>query len=261
MSVLSAAVAFILANKVAILVACALGVKFFQAVVALLLLKWPQSPFLLDAEAFLAALIVHLPTAATRERFRRRPLPPTKPGGLPDLSERSDTPTASTSTPALKLLVFALAIGAAAGLVVAGRAQAQVLSVGASLPMLEFQPNQVHPVAFAPGLGVEASLGFLQRAFFGEQWDLLDVTAQLFGSAPGALQVALGVGTFNDIIFLGAAVPLFSAAGGGAFQGSLSVYPILGGSIPFELGPYSPPEGTESGALGLRRGATVYLPL
>jgi hypothetical protein len=158
-------------------------------------------------------------------------------------------------SPATPIVLFLLG-----GLLFSSHAKAQYLSVGASLPMMEFQPNNVHPVQFAPGLGVEASLGFYQRAFFGAQWDLLDLSATLFGNAPGALQAALSVGTFNDLIFIGAAVPLYTADSTqpGAFQGGFHVYPILGGSIPIEIGPYTPPSGAPKGAQDLVRGGTAY---
>jgi hypothetical protein len=136
---------------------------------------------------------------------------------------------------------------------------AQVLSAGASLPMIEVQSDKLHPVQFAPGLGVEGAVGFFQTEFLGKQWDLLDLSAQLFGDAPGSFQAAALVGTLNNMIAIGVGIPLFSSDGSGAFQGAFHAYPVLSLSIPIALGPYSPPTGVDQGALGLPRGGTLYL--
>jgi hypothetical protein len=144
-------------------------------------------------------------------------------------------------------------------------AQAQVVSSGPSLPMLEFT-GATHPVQFAPGLGYELSLGLLQFGLLGQQWDALDLSVQVFGSAlqspngdpAGSLQVAACVGTLNNLIAVGAAVPLYGGPSGGAFQGAAHVYPVLSLSIPIAWGPYSPPVGVTEGPAGLPRGGTLY---
>ena len=139
------------------------------------------------------------------------------------------------------------------------------LSSGPSIPMLEFT-GSAHPVSFAPGLGYELSLGFFQFAAMGQQWDALNLSAQLFGNAldapngdpAGSLQVAACVGTLNNLIAIGVAVPLYGGPGGGAFQGEGHVYPVLSLSIPIAFGPFSPPVGVVEGAAGLPRGGTIY---
>lgn len=130
----------------------------------------------------------------------------------------------------------------------AGSAEAQTFSAGLSVPLLEFQPGQTHPVAFAPGAGVEASVSFFPTTIDGEEADLLAISGIAFASAPGSFQLGLTLGTFNDLLCLGAAVPLYTSTNGGAAQGSFHVYPLLGGNLTFDLGS-PPPElvaGTEN---------------
>lgn len=262
MSTLLSSLEFLQAHWAAIVAAIVLVVKGLQGLVAILLLIWPQSSALAEVEAALAAAIVHIPTQQMRARFRR-PTPPPSNDGKPETmvpgKETTQTAIKPDQTPRAKRL--ALPALALAVLAVAAPARAQYISAGASLPMLEFQPGQTHPVQFAPGIGAMGAVGFFPIALLGEQWDLLDFSAQVFGSAPGALQVAALVGTLNNILAIGAAVPLYDANGNGAFQGALHVYPVLSLNIPIATGPYSPPTGIEQGALGLRRGGTVYLPL
>jgi hypothetical protein len=129
-----------------------------------------------------------------------------------------------------------LKVVAFAALLVAGSARAQTFSAGLSVPLLEIQPGQAHPVVFAPGAGLQANLELFPVTIGGETANLLDFGAALFASAPGAMQIAALVGTFNDIVCIGAAVPLYSSDGSGAFQGAFHVYPVIGGSIPFDLG-------------------------
>lgn len=143
-------------------------------------------------------------------------------------------------------------------LLLARPAHAQIFSAGASLPMLEVQSDKLHPVVFAPGLGVDAAVGLFQFEALGKGWDALDLSVQLFGNAPGALQAALIVGTLNNLIGIGVAVPLLVTDGSGALQGSFTVYPVLSLSIPIAFGPFSPPTGIDQGARGLVRGGTVY---
>jgi hypothetical protein len=152
-------------------------------------------------------------------------------------------------------------------LLLASSAQAQVVSSGASLPMLEFQSGNQHPVSFAPGAGYMLSVGFFQEALFGLQWDLLNISAAGFGTAlstpngapAGQLQAALEVGTLNNLFAVGAAVPLYGPDGVGVFQGSFKVYPLLTINIPISWSALSPPVGISSGAQGLPRGGTLYL--
>jgi hypothetical protein len=146
-------------------------------------------------------------------------------------------------------------------LLVAGGARAQTFSAGLSVPLLEFTEKSAQPVQFAPGAGLEASLGFFEMTLVGESADLLDLSASLFATAPGSLQAALTVGTFNNLICAGAAVPLSVAGGGGAFQGSFNVYPIIGGSIPFELGSAAPALAAGTQGSKSRRFGTIYFNL
>lgn len=156
-------------------------------------------------------------------------------------------------------------VGLAALCALTARAQVSVSS-GPSLPMLEFTGG-THPVSFAPGIGYELSFGFAQFAWLTQQWDALDLSVQLFGNAlasqngdpAGSLQVAACVGTLNNVLAIGAAVPLYGGPGGGAFQGSTHVYPVLSINIPVEWAPYSPPVGIQEGPGGLPRGGTLYL--
>jgi hypothetical protein len=153
-------------------------------------------------------------------------------------------------------------IGAIAiALLVAGSASAQTFSAGLSVPLLEIQPGNTHPVEFAPGAGAQANLGLFPETIAGEEADMLVFGAALFASAPGALQVAALVGTFNNIVCIGLAVPLYASDGSGVTQGSFHVYPVLGGQIPFDLG--SAPEPSVAGAAGgkPRRFGTIYLNL
>jgi hypothetical protein len=154
-----------------------------------------------------------------------------------------------------------------ASVFIAETASAQVLSTGATLPMLEFQSDNTHPVQFAPGAGAMLSLGLLQTGLGGQQWDLLDFSVSLFGTAlatptgapAGQLQFGLEVGTLNNIIAVGAATPLYGPDGIGVFQGSFKVYPLLTLNLPVSLAPYSPPVGIAEGPAGLPRGGTLYL--
>jgi hypothetical protein len=150
----------------------------------------------------------------------------------------------------LKVVVFGL-------LLLSTQARAQYFSGGASLPMLEFVTKGGQPVSFSPGVGVEGSVGWFQTNILGRQWDLLDLSLQAFGNYPGAFQVAALVGTLNNLIGFGVAVPLTSADGTGAFQGSFHAYPVLSFSIPFAT-----TTGTavtaEQGVATLPRGGTWY---
>ena len=126
----------------------------------------------------------------------------------------------------------------------ASSAHAQTFSAGLSVPLLEIQPGNTHPVAFAPGAGVQANLNLFPATVGGMETDLLDISAILFANAPGAMQAALTVGTLGGLICVGVAVPLYAADGSGAFQGQAHAYPVLGGSIPFDLGSAPTPGAT-----------------
>ena len=143
-------------------------------------------------------------------------------------------------------------------------AHAQSFSAGLSVPLLEFPIGQTHPIAFAPGLGLEASVGFFQTTLLGESADMLVVSGLLFANAPGAMQVAATLGTFNNLICVGVAVPLYGVGGLGALQGSFNAFPVLGGNIPFDLGA-APGTGSGTATLGAAKAArkfgTVYLGL
>lgn len=216
-------------------IAVVAALKAAQLIVGALLVFWPGSAGLKKIKAGLDELAVSLPKS-----------------WLPS----------SGAAPAVVKVLF---LGA---LLAAVPAHAQVVSSGPSLPMLEFQPGATHPVAFAPGIGYDLSVGFFQRSLLGKQFDLLDLSVQGFGSATqapngdpaGSFQVAALVGTLNNVIALGVAVPLFGGPQGGAFQGSWHAYPVLSLTLPIAFGPYSPPTGIAEGAAGLPRGATIYLP-
>lgn len=146
------------------------------------------------------------------------------------------------------------------GLFLAGSAQAQTFSAGLSVPILEFN-KKGSPVVFAPGTGLEGSVGLFPMDIAGMESDMLVISVAGFATAPGALQVAMTAGTLGNLICAGAAVPLVAADGSGAFQGSFNVFPVLGGNITFSL--YSAPENSAA-ALAVsqpkkKKLGTVYL--
>lgn len=143
-------------------------------------------------------------------------------------------------------------------LLLAGRAHAQTWSAGLSVPLLEFQAQKTNPVVFAPGAGVQGSVGFFPTTIAGQEADLLILSGTAFASAPGAFQVGVLVGTFN-VFFIGAAVPIWASDKSGAAQGSFNVYPLLGGMVAFDVFAPSPSllEGAERAARP-RRFGTVY---
>lgn len=150
-----------------------------------------------------------------------------------------------------------------------GTARAQVISSGPSLAFMEIRPQQPHPVEVAAGAGYQLSVGFFQRSLLGEQYDLLDIGATVYGSAistpagvsAGSLSAAAFVGTLNELLAIGVGIDLLGP-GGGLLVAPGSVQPYLCVMLNlqrFAMGPYSPPTGVEPGALGLRRGLTTYL--
>lgn len=147
---------------------------------------------------------------------------------------------------------------------------APIVSTGPSLSLLEIRTGYTHPVQVAPGLGYQLNLGWLQREFLGESWDLVDLSFDLYGnvvSNPGgaqatALSASVLVCTLNAVFCLGVGTDLLGANGGaltGGWQAKNNLYPVLSFSIPVEWAPTSPPIGVEEGARGLRRGATIDL--
>ena len=225
-------VAFFQLHWLAILGGAALVLKGLQGLVAVALAAWPNSKLLTEIKAALDTMANNLPTQDNRSAVRAK---------LPAVLAA--------------LLLFSVP------------AKAQVWSAGLSLPMLEFQGGATHPVEFAPGAGAMVSVGFLQRALFGQQWDLLDVSATAFGTAlstpggttAGQLQLGLEIGTFNNILAIGVATPLYGPDGIGVFQGSFKAFPLLTINLPIALAPYSPPTGIYQGASGLPRGGTLYV--
>ena len=155
---------------------------------------------------------------------------------LPSVRAQLRAPAKSGST---VTLASTLKIGVLFFALTASVAHAQVFTAGLSVPLLEFQPGNTHPVAFAPGAGLAAGVGFFPAVILGDTAEMLDISADLFANAPGSLQVAVTLGTFNNLICAGVAVPLYSSLGGGAAQGSFNVYPVIGGTVPIDLG--SPP--------------------
>ena len=141
----------------------------------------------------------------------------------------------------------------------ASMATTQVFSAGASLPMIEVQADKLHPLQFAPGLGIEGAVGFFQFEAVGKSWDALDLSVQLFGAAPGTFQVAGLVGTLNNLIAIGVAFPLLASDGSGALQGQGHAYPVLSLSIPISFG-QAPSVPGAPGVEGLQRGGTLFLP-
>ena len=174
------------------------------------------------------------------------------------LMPASQRPSIATGGAIIGLLLLVLAA--------TGPARADVvISHGPSIPMLEFT-GATHPVQFAPGFGYQLSLGLFQFALLNQQWDALNFSAIGFGNvvdAPngdpsGSCQAALAIGTFNNIVAIGAAVPLFGASSG-VFQGQFHVYPMLSINIPLSFTPLTPPVGYTPGPRGLPRGGTIYL--
>lgn len=166
--------------------------------------------------------------------------------------KRPASPNSSIAN-VVKMAVVLFLLGSSQG-------YAQTFSAGLSVPLLEFQPGATHPVQFAPGVGVEASLGLFPETIVGMEADLLDISGVLFASAPGSMQAAITVGTMNDLICVGAAVPLYTNTGGGAFQGQGHVFPVLGGNVPFDLGKAPAPDATGASAGAKpRRFGTLYL--
>ena len=141
----------------------------------------------------------------------------------------------------------------------AALALGQTFSAGLSVPLLEFQPGNNQPVKFAPGVGVEAGVGFFPTTIAGAQADLLNLSGVLFASAPGSIQAGATVGTFNNVVCIGAAIPLSANDGSGAFQGAFHVYPLLGGSVGFDLGSAPPATVGDGPGVKQRRFGTIYL--
>ena len=157
------------------------------------------------------------------------------------------------------------------GIFCSGSAHAQaVISTGPSLSLLEYRTGYVHPVTVAPGLGYQLNIGLFQREIFGESWDLLDFSFDLFGTAisnpqgaqAGDLSVSALICTLNSVFCLGVGTDIAGPNGGivSGWTAKNNLFPVLSFSIPIEWSaPTSPPIGIEQGARGLKRGGTVYM--
>jgi hypothetical protein len=150
------------------------------------------------------------------------------------------------------------------------RAETQVgpftMSVGPTIPFLQYEWKNPHPASVGAGAGMMASFSLpqLQMTLLGKSYDMLAVSGMAFGqlvSGPsgaefGQLSAAVALTTLNSLLGVGYGHALLDASG--AFPGGPG-FLLLVFSIQFALGPYSPPVGIAKGPSGVIRGNTLYL--
>lgn len=174
------------------------------------------------------------------------------------------TPKPIGESPITKIALLLLLVGVA----LPGTARASGLdwSTGPTLPFLEYDFGNPHPVQVAPGAGVQLSVTHdaLKRAFLGKSWDLLDLQLSAFGSVVsaqsgqqfGAFSGAVGVGLFSSLVSINGGKHLLGAdqsfTHGGWFMG-------LALNLNVALSLSAPPAGVENGPAGMPRGNTLYL--
>lgn len=241
---LSNALAWLLANKDAVLVAVAgivttasLLIKALETLVAILVSLFPGLQGLNGELLAVAAW-------------------------LDGLAKSRLLNAVALSPKAAKALVAVLALGLALH---SAPARAQVLvSSGPTLPLMEVRPGNPHPIQLAPGAGYQLSLTLpqFQRAIMGKAWDLLDVNLMAFGTAVssssgatfGALSAAVGLCTLSSLLCLGGGHDVATA--GGAKPGWFGLFAF---SFNIDTAPSAPPAGVKEGAQGLVRGNTLFL--
>jgi hypothetical protein len=145
----------------------------------------------------------------------------------------------------------------------AGTARAQVVSQGPSLAFMEIRPGYAHPVEVAAGAGYQLSIGWFQANVFGEEADLLNVGATVYGSevsqssgaTAGTLGAALFVGTLNELVAVGIGEDVLNTSGT-AF--GLPPYCLVMFN-PLKLAFNAPPTIPGTGIGTARRFMTTYL--
>lgn len=100
-----------------------------------------------------------------------------------------------------------------------------VFSHGPSLPLIEINPRNPHPIEVAPGAGYSAGACFGQLEIGSVQTSLLCASGQAFlsvispaGEPEGAVKIALMLGTLGNLIALGPLLTPWTASGGGFLQ-------------------------------------------
>ena len=96
--------------------------------------------------------------------------------------------------------------------------------VGPSIPFLEFDPGNTHPVSVVPGAGMQLNLSFdqLQFEFKNKNWDLFSLDLMAFGSLitnnsgqqMGALSVAAAGCVMSGLVCIGGGKHLLETQGG-----------------------------------------------
>jgi hypothetical protein len=223
------------------------------------LTAYPKAETILGIFFDLLSFHQHSDSPGTLKMLGTRSKPPTVLGQPIPLSAPMASSRMKTPTPGAKLtgLLLLLVLGSATA-----RADV-VITSGPSLPMLEFT-GQTHPVSFAPGLGYQLSVGLFQFAALNQQWDALNLGLAVFGNVlssatgdqVGSGQVALTVGTLNNLLAVGVAMSVFGV--GSAAAGLPKFYPVLSFNIPISWTPLIPPVGYAPGPAGLPRGGTLY---
>jgi hypothetical protein len=141
-------------------------------------------------------------------------------------------------------------------------------SVGPSIPFLEWDVGNAHPISVAPGVGVQLSLSLeqLQLAIGGKAWDMLSLDLMVFGSLitnqdgqqMGALSAAAALCTMSSLVCIGGGKHIIETQGG-ILPGQEGWFMLLSFSFNIALAPQSPPLGIAQGAAGLERANTIYL--
>lgn len=141
-------------------------------------------------------------------------------------------------------------------------------SVGPTIPFLEWDVGNVHPISVAPGAGVQLSLGLdqLQLAIGGKAWDMMSLDLMVFGSLVtnkdgqqmGALSGAVAICTMSSLVCIGGGKHIIETQGGVLPSGE-GWFMLLSFSFNIALAPESPPIGIAQGAAGMQRANTIYL--
>jgi hypothetical protein len=141
-------------------------------------------------------------------------------------------------------------------------------SVGPTIPFLEWDVGNVHPISVAPGAGVQLSLGLdqLQLAIGGKAWDMMSLDFMVFGSLVtnkdgqqmGALSGAAALCTMSSLVCIGGGKHIIETQGG-ILKGGDGWFMLMSFSFNIALAPKSPPLGIAQGAAGLQRANTIYL--
>lgn len=170
-------------------------------------------------------------------------------------------------------------------ILVAPLARAQQLSMGPTIPLTQVRfagPSTGKPEGglLSAGAGYQLSVNYFDRLINGKAWSLLTVGGMAFGTigtdagaAWDTASIALSVGTLNNLVSIGFGCDLISYYAGtsaitgqtgqvtGLLAGNVTrgnLFGLLALSFNFEVGPYTPPQGTSEGTAGYKRANTIY---